>query len=101
VTRVLRPPLPIAARCDADGQPVGVRGLGPWRRVTHVARHWEQHRVPAVERGAGSGGADLMDPAGLTGPDGDRAYYRIVADGLIVWDIFAVGGRWYLERIVT
>lgn len=100
MTRVLRPPLPIAARCDADGQPVGVRGLGSWRRVTHVARRWEQHRVLAVEPGLGIGAAPL-DPVSLAGPDGDRAYYRIVADGLVVWDIFAAGGRWYLERIVT
>lgn len=86
MTRLFRPPYPIAVRCTTEGRPVHVTGHGQARQVTLIAQTWAQHALPT--------GAD--------GPGGDRVYYRVLLDGVVPWDIYQDGdGRWYLTRIIT
>jgi hypothetical protein len=91
MTRRLRPPAAVTVQCDADGRPACIRYGGRTRQITRVAAQWI---VPAawwtqsVEHPEG-------DPR-----HGERAYYRLVTDGLQACEVFLAQGAWYLERII-
>ena len=53
--------------------------------MTHVAATWVR---PAAWWTDG-------DPL-----SGERTYYRIVLDGLLLYEVFRAGEGWYLERVV-
>jgi len=84
MTRWLRPPAPLDLRCGPDGRPERLRRGGRERRITHVAATWVR---PA---------AWWTDDDPLSG---ERTYYRLVLDGLLVYEVFRAGEGWYLERI--
>lgn len=87
MTRLFRPPHPIAVRCTPEGQPCQVTSHRQTRQVTLVAEVWTQHALP---------------PTGSDGRHEDRVYYRVLLDGVVPWDIYRDGeGRWYLTRIIT
>ena len=85
MTRWLRPPVSLQVRARADGSPERLRRGGHERAVTHVAACWVR---PAAWWTDG-------DPR-----SGERTYYRIVLDDVLVYEVFRAGAGWWLERIV-
>ncbi len=103
MTRRLKPPVPVVMTCTPDGTPLVMRRGGRTRTVSHIAATWVR---PASwwldDDNEGDGGG-----AGDAGSDGhdvllrERAYYRVVVDGIAAIEIFrSAGGQWYLERII-
>jgi hypothetical protein len=81
----------VDVQCDAEGRPARIRYGARTRQVTRVAAHWI---VPAA-----------WWTQTTTHPDGDprleeRAYYRLVTDGLQACEVFRARDTWYLERII-
>lgn len=91
MTRRLRPPAPLQMCCRADGTPERLRRGGRERRVTHVAATWERPAAWWTQTVAHPEGDPMY---------GERTYYRVVLDGLLVYEVFCAGGGWYLERII-
>jgi len=85
VTRLLRPPHPLIVSCDGEGSPRSLSSGSQRRQVTRVVRAWVQHRLALA----------------LDEPWGDRAYDRVLLDGIVLWDIFEERGAWFLERIIN
>jgi hypothetical protein len=101
MTRRLKPPVPVAMTCTPDGTPLAMRRGGRTRTVSHIAATWVRPASWWLDD-------DAADDAGTDGGDDkhdvllrERAYYRVVVDGVAVLEIFrSAGGQWYLERII-
>jgi len=94
VTRRLRPPAPLEVQAGPDGRPLRLRRGWRAHTVTRVTATWIR---PAAWWG------DDADAVGGTGDPlaGERAYYRVVLDEVLVYELFrAAEGGWYLERII-
>ena len=92
MTRRLRPPAPLTVRCGPDGLPERVRRGGRERVVTHIVATWVRPAPWWTE----------VDGTAADPLHGERAYAKIVLDGLLVYDVFSVNGgaAWYVERIL-
>lgn len=80
-----------------------MRRGGRTRTVSHIAATWVRPASWWLDDDNEGTGADKSD----TGRDGhdallrERAYYRVIVDGIAAIEIFrSVGGQWYLERII-
>lgn len=101
MTRRLKPPVPVTMTCTPDRTPLAMRRGGRTRTVSHIAATWVRPASWWLDDDDG-------DDAGKDGSDGardallrERAYYRVVVDGVAVLEIFrSAGGQWYLERII-
>ena len=85
MTRWLRPPVPLQVQCEPDGRPARLRRAGRDRTVTHIGDTWV---LPAA----------WWDDGGPL--CAERTYYRIVLDGMVVYQVFHAADQWYLERVV-
>jgi len=101
VTRRLKPPVPVAMTCTPDGTPLVMRRGGRTRTVSHIAATWVRPASWWLDDDGDDGSAG---DAGCDGHDvllRERAYYRVVVDGIAAIEIFrSMGGQWYLERII-
>lgn len=95
MTRRLRPPAPLDVQAGLDGRPLRLRRGWRAHTVTRVTTTWTRPAAWWSDEGAaGTGVAD--DPLA-----GERAYYRIVLDEALVYEVFRTDeGTWYLERII-
>jgi hypothetical protein len=79
-------------RCRPDGTPERLRRGGREHKVTHVAATWERPAAWWTGTTEHPNGDPLY---------GERCYYRLVLDGIVVYEVFRAGGRWFLERIIN
>ncbi len=90
MTRRLCPPAPLDVQASPDGRPLRLRRGWRAHNVTRVTTTWT--RPAAWWSDAGDAGDQLA---------GERAYYRIVLDEALVYEVFRTDdGAWYLERII-
>ena len=99
MSRRFRPPVPIRVQCCPDGSPQRVIRGGHQRLVTAVAASWIQPslwwaRDTADGTAEGDAGPGAGDPC-----YGERTYYRVILNDILVYEIFAVGSAWYLACI--
>ncbi len=90
MTRRLRPPAPLDVQASPDGRPLRLRRGWRAHTVTRVTTNWTRPAAWWSDTDAAG------DPLA-----GERAYYRIVLDEALVYEVFRTGeGAWYLERII-
>lgn len=92
MTRRLRPPVPLWVRCHGDGQPVALRRGGRERTITRIAATWVRPAPWWMDQ----------DEAADEPLHAARTYYKIIADGVAVYEIFYVptADRWYIEKVI-